>query len=118
MANKPKQVERDRRAKVEEMRLVVAQRESGDAAGALATIRGGIGKDVMDQIRKNLNEAAGEERGLLRERMDVREDVAARATRLILVESLIALLLVGGAAALAAGASSVGLSAASAPRPH
>jgi len=85
-------------AKVEEMKLVVAQRESGDAAGALATIRGGMGKDVMDQIRKTLNEAAGEERGLLRERMDDREDVAARATRLILFESLTALLLVGGAA--------------------
>ena len=47
-------------AKLEEMRLVVSQRESGDAAGALATIRGGVGKDVMDQIRRNLADAAGE----------------------------------------------------------
>jgi PAS domain S-box-containing protein len=89
-------------AKLEEMRLVVSQRESGDAAGALATIRGGVGKDVMDQIRKNLNEAAGEERGLLRERIDQREVLAARSTRLILAESLTALLLMSAAAGVLA----------------
>ncbi len=89
-------------AKLEEMRLVVTQRQSGDAAGALATIRGGMGKDVMDQIRKSLNEAAGEERGLLRERIDRRDDLAARATRLILLESLTALLLMAVAASVLA----------------
>src|SRR5262249_53407403 len=89
-------------AKVEEMRLVGAQREAGGAAGALATRPGGMGKDGMDPIPKKLKQAPGEDRGLLRERMDLREDVAARATRLILVDSLIALLLVGGAASVLA----------------
>ena len=89
-------------AKLEEMRLVVSQRESGDAAGALATIRGGVGKDVMDQIRRNLADAAGEERRLLRERVEERESLSGRATSLILLESLTALLFMAIAAAVLA----------------
>src|SRR5262249_11867274 len=67
-------------AKLEEMRLVVSQRESGDAAGALDTIRGGVGKDVMDQIRRNLADASADERHLLRERVEQRESLSGRAT--------------------------------------
>jgi PAS domain S-box-containing protein len=87
-------------AKMEEVRLVVSQRESGDASGARETIRMGLGKDYMSRIGGILAAATQEERRLLKERRLERTERARRATLLILAGSLTALLLMSLAAAI------------------
>jgi PAS domain S-box-containing protein len=87
-------------AKMEEVRLVISQRESGDASAARETIRMGLGKDYMSRIGVILAAAAREERRLLKERRLAGTERARRATLLILAGSITALLLMSLAAAI------------------
>jgi PAS domain S-box-containing protein len=87
-------------AKMEEIRLVISQRESGDASAARETIRTGLGKDYMSRIAVILAAAARAERRLLKEHRLARIERAGRATLLILAASITALLLMSLAAAI------------------
>ena len=85
-------------AKLEELRVVVAQRGSGDEAAARETIAAGLGQDYMDRIRAQLSAAERHERRRLRERLAQRQILARNATWLILGSSVAALLVMSLAA--------------------
>ncbi len=87
-------------AKLEELRLVMTQRQVGDEAGLQDTIRAGLGKDYMEQIRAQLGAASRTERRRLREWLSARQTSGRNATWMILGSSATALLLMSLAAAV------------------
>ncbi len=87
-------------AKLEELRLTLAQRDAGDEGGLQDMVRAGLGKDYMDRIRAKLTAAGKAERRVLRQRIKDRQTHGRNATWLMLGGSASALLLMSLAAAV------------------
>jgi PAS domain S-box-containing protein len=91
-------------ATLAELARTVTLRRGGDAAGALAVVRGGTGKARMDELRAALATFTAEEQRLLTERRDRYLEVRRQKSLRIGLGAVLALL--AGAAAVAAPASS------------
>ena len=101
IADNPKQVARAESLtapiteKLSELQRSIEVRKTHDFATAQAMIQSNRGKSAMDSIRSIIREMDGEESDLLKQRIELAEEDANNAQRIILYGTLIALVLAG-----------------------
>src|SRR5438552_1788687 len=71
-------------ARLEGLKTGITLRNNGDIEGAHQLIQGGSGKQMMDDLRKFIDEMETEENGLLQQRAD-ESRISARATELTFI---------------------------------